>query len=286
LDCAPSPPYEGGARGGSLVEDIECMQTNREAIYVYGFAGSGTRAATDLPGVEEAEPVRVLEVAGLAALVSEVPVEPFESPSAAELSWLVPRALRHEGVLETMRASGPIFPVRFGSLFTTRAALEDWAAENRATIASFLEHVADKDEWTIKLDLEIGSALESLAEGDPGWASRVRGLPASPGARYLLEKRLLEGARQAVREAAWEAAARIRAAARDVAEERILAPRKRESHDLEPILHAAYLVPRGAVPEFHERTGLAIGHLGCLRLESSGPWPPSHFCPPIASPAP
>jgi hypothetical protein len=33
LDCAPSPPYEGGARGGSLVEDIECMQTNREAIW-------------------------------------------------------------------------------------------------------------------------------------------------------------------------------------------------------------------------------------------------------------
>ena len=32
IERVTSPPYEGGARGGSSVEDIECMQTNREAL--------------------------------------------------------------------------------------------------------------------------------------------------------------------------------------------------------------------------------------------------------------
>jgi hypothetical protein len=259
---------------------------NRSATYLYGFARSGIEVAADLAGIEEAGPVRVLELASLAALVSEVPVEPFESPSATDLSWLVPRAVRHERVIETIRASGPVFPVRFGSLFTTRQALETWAAANRQSIEDFLRHVADKDEWAIKLNLDPGSALEDLAASDPDWSARARGLPASPGTRYFQEKRLREQARQEVRKAAREAAARVRAAARDLAEERVLAPRKPEAADIEPILHAVYLLPRRAIGEFHERTGLAVGRLACLRLESSGPWPPSHFCPPMAAPAP
>jgi hypothetical protein len=259
---------------------------NRSATYLYGVARSGTEVAPDLPGIEETGPVRALELAGLAAVVSEVPVEPFESHAATDLAWLVPRAVRHERVIETMRARAPILPVRFGSLFTSREALEAWAAENRHSIEGFLQHVADKDEWTIKLNLELGSALESLVAADPAWEARARGLPLSPGTRYFQEKRLREDARRQVQKVAREAADRVRSAARALSAERVLAPRKPDSGDLEPVLHAVYLVPRHAIREFHERTGLAVGDLACLRLESSGPWPPSHFCPPMAAPSP
>ncbi len=146
----------------------------RSATYLYGLARPGTRVASSLPGIEGAEPVHVLELAGLAALVSEVPVEPFQSQAATDLSWLIPRALRHEQVIETMRAPGPIFPVRFGSLFTTREALEAWAADHHESIEGFLDHVADKDEWSLKLSLQLGSALEDLAAADPAWAARAR----------------------------------------------------------------------------------------------------------------
>ena len=254
---------------------------NRFATYLYGFARSGTPVPEDLAGIEEGMPVRVLELACLTAVVSEVPVEPFESDAMTDLAWLVPRAVRHERLLESVRAGGPVFPVRFGALFSTREALESWASANRESIDGFLRHVADKDEWTITINLEVGSALDSLAAADPVWAARAR---TGVFSRYAIfsGKTVARGRARHARKRGRDAADRVRGAVHTLAEERLLAPRRPAVADLEPVLHAAYLVPRPAVSEFHERARRAAGNLECTRLECSGPWPPSHFCPPLA----
>ena len=258
---------------------------SRPATYLYGLARPGVEISKDLPGVEETAPARILEIAGLAAVVSEVSVEPFESESMTDLAWLVPRAMRHERVVEAVRERGPILPVRFGSLFTDRDVLETWAARNRRSIEDFLDHVENKDEWSIKLKIDLGVALESLSAADPAWSARAGALSASPGTRYFQEKRLHEDARKQAQKMAGEAAGRVRAAALALADERVIPPRKPEAGELEPVFHAAYLLPRDATSEFLERTRLAVGDLGCLRFEPSGPWPPSHFCPDLADAA-
>ena len=58
--------------------------------------------------------------------------------------------------------------------------------------------------------------------------------------------------------------------------------RKDDAAGIEPILAAAYLVPRAGTAAFHERVRAAAG-LPCLRLETSGPWVPSHFCPSLTA---
>ncbi len=132
-----------------------------------------------------------------------------------------PPALQHERVIDAMRRAGPIMPVRFGALFSTRRALEDWSAENLESIDVFLGQVADKDEWTVRLSLELGHVTEELAGADPVWSARLRALPESPGARYLRKKRLDEDALQEARRRSMETAGRVRAAARAFGEERV-----------------------------------------------------------------
>jgi hypothetical protein len=254
----------------------------RSATYLYGFVRPTSGLPEGLTGIEEV-PVRPIAIGGLAAVVGDVPAEPFESEAPSDPAWLIPRALQHERVIEAMRHSGPVMPVRFGSLFTTRRALEDWATENLESIGDFLRRAAGKDEWTIRLSLDLGQAMEALARVDADWAARVRALPGSPGARYLREKRLAEEAQREARRRSREVAAAVRAAARGLADERLLALRKPEAAGIEPVLNAAYHVPRADAGAFCERAMSAASGLPCLRPEFSGPWAASHFCPPLSA---
>ena len=52
--------------------------------------------------------------------------EEFAGPEAElnlqQLSWVGPRALRHEAVIEEVMASSPVLPARFGTLFSSAEA--------------------------------------------------------------------------------------------------------------------------------------------------------------------
>jgi len=252
---------------------------SKYATYLYCLTRSGTEIADGLLGIEDHSPIHVLECAELAAVTSDVELDVFESDAPSDPDWVVPRALRHERVVETVLSRGPILPVRFGALFATRQALEAWVDANRAAIAGFLDHVSHKEEWAVKIHVELGAALDMLMTREPDWAARVHELSCSPGTRYFQEKRLRADAQRHVRQTARAAAERFRAMARGLAEECLLALRKPDRPEIEQVLHSAYLVPRQSVSTFLELINQAEKETTCLRLESTGPWPPSHFCP-------
>jgi hypothetical protein len=256
----------------------------RLGTYLYGIVRADTEIPAGLPGLEADAPVRALHCGPLTALFSLVPRDDFETEAPADPAWIVPRALRHEHLIEKVGLLGPILPVRFGALFSTRDALEAWLSFNNDVILRFLDHVAGKDEWAVRVDALLDRALEALVEQDPEWALKARLLPVSPGTRYFHEKKLRDQARQQVRQMARNATERVRHAARALAEERILVPRKPDQPDVEPVAHLAYLVPRGVVPALLEQWRQATGNAPCLRLVPSGPWPPAHFCPPLGVP--
>lgn len=254
--------------------------------YLYGLTRSGTEIPDGLLGIEDRSPIQVLECGELAAVTSVVELDVFESDAPSDPQWVVPRALRHEHVVETVLSRGPILPVRFGALFATRQALETWVDVNRAAISGFLDRVSDKEEWAVKIHVELGTALDTLMRREPDWAARGRDLCASPGTRYFQEKRLRADAERRVRQTARVAAERFRADVRRLAEERLLTPRQAERTDTEHVLHAAYLVPRQSVTTFLELIKQAGKGTACLGVAFTGPWPPSHFCPRLEQPRP
>jgi hypothetical protein len=256
---------------------------NRLATYLYGFTRPGAVLPPGLTGIEEDGSVCIGEFGGLAAVISEVAVTPFESDAPTDPEWLVPRALRHEHVIECIHGSCPVLPVRFGALFSDSRALESWASVHRPAIDTFLDHVADKEEWSIKIQFDITGSLEFLAASNPEWSQRLDQLSSSPGARYFQEKRLREQARvQAVR-AARQEADRIRALLRELAEECLLSRRRSDKPNVELVLDAAYLVRHSDVPRFLEITREATPQSRFLTLGITGPWPASHFCPELSA---
>ncbi len=258
----------------------------RLGTYVYGVIPKGVAPAASLPGIDDESPVRVADYPQMAALVSDVSLDAFESDAAAETGWIIPRALRHERVVDALARLGPILPVRFGAVFATREALDSWMVSNERAVRLFLDSVRDKEEWTLKVNLELKRALECLVAVNLAWAEKVAGMSRSPGTRYFQEKTLRVLAQQHMQIQARAAVDRLRTNLSELADERLLALRKPEQCGIEPVMHAAYLVPRDSVAGFLGLVRQAADDAPCLTLLPAGPWPPSHFCPQLLEPRP
>jgi hypothetical protein len=259
---------------------------NRQGIYLYGFARPGTAAAlpTGLIGVEEGEPFTVVALGeGVEAVVSRVDAAAFEAATAdtPDPQWIVPRALRHEGVVEAMLACSPVLPVQFGSVFSTDEALGARVSPHGQRIAEFLDHIANKQEWAMRAYIDIEAAVGRLIETDTELARRYRALPEAPGMRYFQEKKLREDARQAARRASRAEAIAVAEALQARAAGICTRPlRAAETTGREMVLHLACLLPVNAVEAAlgdAARASASAG--GLLVLEPTGPWPPFNFCP-------
>ncbi len=245
-------------------------------------AGPGLTAETELTRVCHGE---------LAAVACRVALAEWTGPEAEarlrELSWLGPRAVRHEAVIELVMASGPVLPLRFGSLFSSAASVQAWLAAEAAAIEGFFAESAQLEEWSLKGWLEVARAEAALLATDP----RFKALPASPGARYLLEQKLRQEISRSVRSWARSVEQRLLTELHGLlACSRGLRSLSGEvsGRDEEVMFHQALLVPRLRRQELFDRvTALStdLQERG-LSLELTGPWPLYSFAPTLAPAAP
>jgi hypothetical protein len=154
----------------------------------------------------------------------------------------------------------------------------------QARISAFIEKVAHEEEWSLHGALDLKACEEAMFAADP----RVAKLPASGGARYLMEQKLRKDAARAARAWIQEAEAMIaRALEGMVLARRSLrpSPRSAENPALEGALHWAILVPRGAESELAKRLEPLAEPLSVrgLHLSARGPWPAYNFAPHFSS---
>jgi gas vesicle protein GvpL/GvpF len=226
--------------------------------------------------------VTVVDCGGLDAIVSWVPLGEYESPPGedrrADPDWVIPRALRHERVVEAVAARSVALPARFGSLFSTEGAVARLAALHRERIAAFLDEVDGKDEWSFRVEFEPDPAADHFMKTDPALAEKFRALPEAPGARFFKEKALRAQARILALGAAVAAAGEVRDRLATFAGCRVLPPRRPEVPGREMLLNLACLLPRGDADDAAQRAREAAAGAP-LELVVTGPWPPFNFCP-------
>lgn len=254
-------------------------------LYLYGFVRPDLLGPIDVEGVEEGVAVETIALQGLAALVSDVPLDAFREATRQEgpdPSWLVPRALRHEQAITAVMALSPVLPVRFGALFTNRGALDELVAIHADVIIKFLNEVIGKAEWSVRGYVELDSLADRLVVVDPGLAERHRALPTTPGARYFQAKRLREDALKLARRAGRDRAQRVLELARTVLGETHTLPRRAAEHaGREMVFHVACLLAQADLERALDalRSAADGGRGDSLEIEVTGPWPPFHFCP-------
>jgi FAD/FMN-containing dehydrogenase len=226
----------------------------------------------------------------VAAIVSRVSLADFSGEVADENTqnpeWVVPRACRHQHVVQAVMERSPVLPVRFGAVFSSGRRLEDLLRDKGEQIVGFLDWVSGKEEWAVKGMVDFDRAAAWLRASDPALAEQHDHLSESPGARYFQERRLRVAAQERLkpwcRAIAGQVQQQLDADAVDARPLRLLAlgvPGK----GAQMVFHRAFLLPRERVAEFLarvERVGADRAGQG-LALAASGPWPPYTFSPPL-----
>jgi hypothetical protein len=212
-------------------------------VYLYALLGA-TPAAGPGVGVCD-EPLRIVEIGGLLALVGDVPEA---LPPSTETLTAQDAVLRR---LATVVDA--VLPARFGTLLADDAALAEALVPRRGELAQALAQVAGCEQMTLRVWGEQAAPVAEAAGIEPG-----------PGARYLASRRRarqvpeVEALRQGL-------GALIRA-------------ERAERHDRPPLLATVqHLVPRGQSARYLAEVEAAAPHLHPWRVTVTGPWLPYAF---------
>jgi hypothetical protein len=232
--------------------------------------------------------IQVLNVGEIAAVYSVVSLDEFAGEAAeirlADPAWVVPRACAHERVTEgVMKGSSACLPVRFGTVFASLDALAEFLAPKATGIARFLAYISDKEEWSVKLFMDVETAAARRMVQDPVLAAKRARMSESPGARYLQEKQLSKEARRQAKQCNAALAEAIQAQLQELYLDFLplkLQDTQTSGRTEEMILNGAVLLYRARVATFRDRLEeieMRYAEQG-LTAEATGPWPPHHFC--------
>ncbi|MGI8496575.1 MAG: GvpL/GvpF family gas vesicle protein [Gemmatimonadaceae bacterium] len=258
-----------------------------EAIfYVYGVVPAALDPAGAPPGIE-GSPVTVEREGALAALLSCLDAEELDTERiearVGEVGWVGPRAIAHDAVLTWASDAGSVVPLPMFALFSDVAAVRAMLRERADELSRLLARVAAGQEYALRI-FRLDDVLKGrMAELSPRVAElESAAQSASPGQRYLLERKA-DAARSAeLREVSARVAGETHAALSQVALLAATEPVATIDGGLAAsvaVLNAFFLVARDDEQSFRSAvTDLASTHepLG-FRFDFTGPWPPYHF---------
>lgn len=255
-------------------------------FYVYGIVPATAVTSGVPPGIDEAAVTSVVE-GDLAALVSQLSGDSYDPDTIATLSgdvdWVAPRATAHDLVLTWASDRGPVLPLpmfasTFGSLDAVRAMLRERTAELRPV----LDKVGRGREYALRVyrvDAELKAALPDLSEEIASLTAAADA--ASPGQRYLLQRKLDARTKDDLRVTSQRIAAEIRDTLAGVALESATSPIPRVTADAPGmmILNAAFLIAPDRLRAFQEQLTEIVAQRqpSGFRFDFTGPWPAYHF---------
>lgn len=248
-------------------------------LYAVTAAHGESSAPPGLTGVAD-EPVRLVENAGLAAVVGSVPLADFgEEPLRAhleDLPWLERAARAHHRVIGRAAGYGQVIPLRFATIYHDDDRVAAMLQERREDLTATLARVAGRTEWGVKAYVDPRAFLPDPAdEGSSGGDS--------PGTAYLLRRRARRDDEETAHLRATERAEEVHTTLAALAAASAAHPpqdTRLAAYEGWMVLNNSYLVPDDRTEEFTAAvTGLGERYPG-VDLELSGPWPPYSFTAP------
>lgn len=254
--------------------------------YLYAFSPHG-----DLPpmmGIDGRSPLSLVAENGIAALSSPVPLTEFGEEALRrnleDPSWLEEKVRLHESIVESALATGPLLPMRFGTIFLDQEKIRAVIRRNAPILQAALETLREKEEWGVKGFADPAVLWAAVIRNDPTLLTlSAEANTRQPGQAFFLRRRIEKTAFSKSRERQ-EALARkaleaIQRTVVELTESPPLPPEARRGETI--VLNLACLVRQEGVEVF--RTGLERWNRHHaeegVRLVASGPWPPYHFVP-------
>lgn len=236
-------------------------------LYVYGLVLAESDVPEDLEGVG-GERVRVVDIGDVAALVSEVP--------GGEVVGLPAEVRAHANVLDTVAATIPVLPMRFGTAVPDVDAIEEAVPADRLEgYADDLRNLADAVQFTVRAQYVEETVLGELVSEEPEireLRESTRDLPedATYYARVRLGELVVKGFERKREADAAQLMEAITPFTLDL--------RRRETGQVEDVLEAAALVGRTNQTAFEDALdALAARTAGRIAFRLVGPQAPYDF---------
>lgn len=252
-------------------------------IYLYGFVPADASAPSGVKGVADRE-VALLDVGPVKAVTSMVPAAVYDPARIDErlqdLGWVAEQGVAHESVVAWFVDNTQILPAALFTMYSSANALNDAVAARTALLSSELERLRNKREWDLKISFNEKEVAQHAGALSPRIAEVEQEIAAaSPGKRYLLEKRRGDLLKNESRSAANMLAEEAIGAARAHSVEVRVLPLPRSAEELPVIMHAAVLVERENEPELIQALSEQQRRLEGfgVTLRFSGPWAPYRF---------
>ena len=223
----------------------------------------------------------------IAAVTSRVGLDQFDperlqGKTAEDIQWLGKIAARHNEIICQATSSSAVLPLRLGTVFHSRGSLQAMLLRCRSTVAKFLQHFGDRQEWGVKLYLEKRRLAPIPAHAGPP-PPHYLGTPQA-GTAYLTARKAQLDGRHELRASVHQTVQTVEQCLAKKAEHccRIRnLPSDLTGHTEEMVFNAAFLLPASSQASWLETVQHVDRdvHGKGLVLEVSGPWPPYHFCP-------
>ncbi|MBA3657814.1 MAG: GvpL/GvpF family gas vesicle protein [Gemmatimonadaceae bacterium] len=253
--------------------------------YVYGVVHSTFAAVMEPKGLDGL-PVSRISEGELTALVSGLGASEYSPENlelnTAQVEWLGPRAVAHDRVVTWAGDAGPVIPFPMWTLFKSEDGIRGMLRDRSAEFLETLTSVAGTHEYAVRVFASPSRVQEQIGRLRPAIADlESAAARASPGQRYLLQKKIAEQRDNEVR-------AFLRETAQDCFDQLEHSAVKALRHQLpaetpagkgRAILYAAFLVGDTAFDEFRRvLTSLVNQHRDSgLDFDFTGPWPPYNF---------
>jgi len=237
--------------------------------YVYGVVASSVETVTAPKGIDGGA-VSLIPNGDVAALATSVSAEDYAPDKVealtADIDWVGQRAMMHDRVLTWASDAGAVIPFPMWTLFRDEKAVKGMLSKRMKELVQTFKRVGDGRELIV-------AELTALA---------ADAAKASPGQKYLIERKMENIRRDAGRDVATRVAGEIhdalRAASMETAREQPVnsgAPREQGR----AILNASFLVAPSKVVGFQKALTAMVNKYEAsgFKFDFTGPWPPYHF---------
>ena len=254
------------------------------ALYAYAVVRGAFDPAGAPSGIDDG-PVSVVRAGDIGALVTPIDDTKYDPELVAQqsqdLAWLGLRAGAHDRVMTWAIDHGTVIPLPLFSLFRDQAGVQQMLGGRRAELEATLQRLGDAREYTVRayrIDRALLAALSTYSPEVSDLESRAA--QASPGQRYLLDRKLEDARRSELdrlgHEVAHQTFETLQAIACSAARDAV---QSQPTSSGQAVLNASFLVPAADVEPFRMAVTRLIAELEPrgFRFEFTGPWAPYHF---------
>jgi hypothetical protein len=257
-------------------------------LYAYGFVRGDFDVTRAPSGLDDAAVELAPPKGDVRALVSRLSGAEYAADAlernSGDVAWLSPRAMAHDRVLTWAQEHGGVIPLPMFTLWGGDAALARAIARRNAELKRVFKRVHGADEFGVRVHRRESDMLRTIGDLDPHLAKlRAEAEAASPGQRYLLERKMADQSKQAVRAASQRLSRQVFDALKPLARQSIALPLVPEqggrATEATLVLNGAFLVDRDRLDEFREAVGAHVrtNQPRGLSFDFTGPWPPYNF---------